>query len=139
MVFSSSVFLFIFLPIVLIVNFFLSKNLRNYFLLLVSLFFYAWGEGFLVMLMITSICLNYLCGLLVDRYKKEEKATASKIVLGIGIFINLLFLVYYKYFNFLLGNVQSIGLFPSLNNASIHLPIGISFVSRGGRGTNKSF
>jgi len=75
MVFSSSVFLFIFLPIVLIVNFLLSKNLRNYFLLLVSLFFYAWGEGFLVMLMITSICLNYLCGLLVDRYKKEEKAT----------------------------------------------------------------
>lgn len=127
MVFSSTVFLFIFLPFVLIVNYLLGKELRNYFLLLVSLFFYSWGEGFLVMLMVTSICINYLCGLLVDHYKQKEKAGATKWVLGIGITINLLFLLYFKYFNFFVDNIQGVGLFSSLSNVPIHLPIGISF------------
>ena len=127
MVFSSTIFLFIFLPIILIVNFLLDQKMRNYFLLLVSLFFYAWGEGFLVTLMITSICINYLFGLLIGYTNQVNRDSSKKIALGIGIAINLGLLAYFKYFNFFLDNIQGIGLFPSLSNSPIHLPIGISF------------
>jgi alginate O-acetyltransferase complex protein AlgI len=126
MVFSSTIFLFVFLPIVLIINFLLKKEYRNVFLLLASLFFYAWGEGLLVFLMLSSISINYISGLGIS-YFLEKNINISKIVLGIAIVANLGLLFYYKYANFVIANLQELGLYLEYDNTSILLPIGISF------------
>lgn len=126
MVFSSVVFLFIFLPWTLMIHYFLDPRYRNIFLLLVSLCFYAWGEGFLTVLIITSIFVNYLGGLLIGHYKNRNEGL-TKILLGSFIAINVLVLVYFKYYNFILGNLQEAGLFSAVILSPVHLPIGISF------------
>ncbi|WP_424004043.1 MBOAT family O-acyltransferase [Maribacter sp. IgM3_T14_3] len=126
MVFSSTVFLFIFLPLVLIINFLLKKEYRNIFLLLASLLFYAWGEGLLVLLMLFSISINYISGLGIA-YFLERNTRLTKLVLGAAIFGNLALLFYYKYANFIIANLQELGLYLNYDNKSILLPIGISF------------
>jgi len=126
MVFSSTVFLFIFLPLVLILNFLLKQEYRNFFLLLASLAFYAWGEGILVLLMLFSISINYVAGIGIG-YFYERNLKFSKITLGIAIAINLSLLFYYKYTNFIIENLQEIGLYATYNHTNILLPIGISF------------
>jgi|JI7StandDraft_1071085.scaffolds.fasta_scaffold14164_3 alginate O-acetyltransferase complex protein AlgI len=126
MVFSSVMFLFIFLPWTLIIHYFLPARLRNTFLLLVSLLFYAWGEGYLTLLILGSILINYLGGLLIGHFK-EKNIRLSKILLGLFIALNILVLVYFKYFHFLLENLNRLGLFKGTENPYIHLPIGISF------------
>ena len=123
MVFSSPVFLFLFLPIVLIVYFFLNKSAKNIFLLIASLFFYAWGEGILVLLMIFSICINYLGGLGIS----ATNGALKQVVLLSAVAINLAFLLYYKYLNFFLENLQQAGFLQNLYVDQIVLPIGISF------------
>ena len=67
MVFSSSVFLLMFLPIVFIGNLLIKKQYSNYFLLIASLIFYAWGEPYLVLLMIASVVLNWGIGLALEK------------------------------------------------------------------------
>lgn len=124
MVFSSTVFLFIFLPAVLIINFLLRHDYRNIFLLVVSLFFYAWGEGILVLLMIVSTCVNYLAGLGISYFKNRVLVKAT---LGLAITINLLFLIYYKYLNFIFDTFPFLSSLFAVNTSSIILPIGISF------------
>ena len=126
MVFSSVVFLFIFLPWTLIIHYFLDSRYRNIFLLAVSLLFYSWGEGLLTILIITSIFINYLGGLLIDYFKRNNSPFA-KIVLGGFIILNVLVLVYFKYFNFIIFNLNQINLFTDRKLSEIHLPIGISF------------
>ncbi len=126
MVFSSTIFLFIFLPLVLSINFLLKKNYRNVFLLIASLLFYAWGEGLLVLLMLSSISINYISGIGIA-YFFERKNKISRIVLGIAIAANLGLLFYYKYANFIVANLQEIGLYVDYDHTSILLPIGISF------------
>ncbi len=125
MVFSSTIFLFIFLPIVIILNYLLNNRYRNTFLLLSSLFFYAWGEGLLVILMIVSICVNYIFGIGIAHFFSRKKA--SKIILGLGVCVNLSFLLYYKYANFIIENLIEVGLIQTYSRQSILLPIGISF------------
>ena len=120
MVFSSTVFLFIFLPAVLIINFLLRHDYRNLFLLVVSLFFYAWGEGVLVLLMIISTCINYIAGLGVSYFKNRVLVKAT---LGIAITINLLFLIYYKYLDFIFDTFPFLGSIFAINTSSIILPI----------------
>lgn len=124
MVFSSTVFLFIFFPLVLVINFLLGQKYRNFFLLIVSLLFYAWGEGLLVLVMIASTCVNYLAGLGVSAFR--DKPVYAKTVLAIGVVINLLALIYYKYLNFIIDSLPfSI---PGVEHSeTIVLPIGISF------------
>ncbi|HMJ69140.1 MAG TPA: MBOAT family protein [Cyclobacteriaceae bacterium] len=124
MVFSSTVFLFIFLPIVLFLNFSLAPRFRNLLLLCVSLVFYAWGEGILVVLMILSTCVNYLAGLCISGLSTRK--VLVKIVLGIAIAINLLFLCYYKYLNFFIEIFPAFDFLIEGKNPII-LPIGISF------------
>ncbi len=126
MVFSSTVFLFLFLPAVLIINHLLQKRYRNTFLLLGSLFFYAWGEGVLVLLMLFSISVNYMGGLGVAYFLRSRPPIARGI-LGLAISVNLLLLIYYKYANFILENLQLAGFFSTYAHQSILLPIGISF------------
>ena len=124
MVFSNLVFLFVFLPIVLIVYFLLPSKFKNFFLLLVSLFFYAWGEPIYVLLMIASILINYVFGILVGRADTSKSVKKTYIVLA--ILANLAILGYYKYSSFLIENINALfGL--DIVNEPLPLPIGISF------------
>ena len=119
MVFSSIIFLCAFLPIVCIGYFLLPKRLRNMWLLLLSLLFYAWGEPIFVLLLIISSFINYLCGIII------EKTKYKKLILIICLIINISLLVYFKYINFLIDNLNLFGL--SIENLDVVLPLGISF------------
>lgn len=127
MLFSSTVFLFLFLPITLGIYFLLQDKLRNFFLLIVSLFFYAWGEHELVLLMMTSISMNYIVGILISNSNEKGNHSLSKIYLAIGTSLNLSVLIYYKYFHFIISNLSSIGFESNVDTSGIILPIGISF------------
>lgn len=124
MVFSNLVFLFVFLPIVLVLYFLSPKWLKNVILLLASLFFYAWGEPKYVFLMLFSIVMNYIFGLLVHSF--AEKSTLKKGVLALSILGNLAILGFYKYSGFLVDNLNALF---NLNIVMepLPLPIGISF------------
>jgi alginate O-acetyltransferase complex protein AlgI len=119
MEFSSLFFLFLFLPLFLLLFFFLKKEAHNSFLLIASLIFYAWGEGRLVSLLLISIVVNYLLGLMVEKTKTEG---LKKIFFLLALSFNLGLLIYYKYTHFILDNLSMSDAVPP-----IHLPIGISF------------
>jgi len=122
MVFSSSIFLFAFLPVVLFLYYVLfrkSIQLKNICLLIASLFFYAWGEPVVVLLMILSILVNYIFGLFINSKSK-------KLILCLSIIFNLSFLFIFKYLDFTTGLLNDIFSL-SLPKANIALPIGISF------------
>ena len=123
MVFSSAVFLFLFLPIVFIMNFFIKKGTSNLFLLLSSLFFYAWGEPYLVLLMVFSIVINFLAGLLIS----NSEGNIRKAFLVAGVALNLAFLGYYKYSGFFVSTLNDIAEKKLFDVPNIELPIGISF------------
>mgnify|MGYP006865042841 CR=1 FL=1 len=90
MVFSSPIFLFGFLPIVLLVYFLSPKKLKNIALLVMSLLFYAWGELFYVGVMLVSILSNYVIGRLIHGSLEEKETPAQATVyLAIGILINI--------------------------------------------------
>lgn len=129
MLFSSPVFIYLFLPIILIVYYlFLRKSrpLQNVFLLIASLFFYGWGEPKFVLVMLLSICANYVFALFVDNGKKKEKKTFCKIIIALTVIFNLSILFIFKYLNFSAGIIESItGADFAL--PQIALPIGISF------------
>lgn len=127
MVFSSTVFIFIFLPIVLTIHFLLARNYRNLFLLLASLFFYAWGEHILVLIMMASICINYIAGNLIFEFAKRDWKIQSKWILFAGVTLNLLMLGYYKYIYFLIDILSRIGIKLNVDVSNVTLPIGISF------------
>jgi len=124
MVFSSPVFLFFFLPSLIVLYYLAPQKFKNTLLLCASLFFYAWGEGFYVVLMLLSIALNYLFGRLI-----EHKADDVRY-LAVGVAFNLIILISYKYANFLVDNlnvlISIIGVDPVMVEP-IHLPLGISF------------
>jgi alginate O-acetyltransferase complex protein AlgI len=119
MEFSSLIFLFLFLPVFLLLFVILKKEAHNAFLLMASLVFYLWGEGEFVLLLLVSIVVNYFLGLLVDRI---EGKTLKKILFIAAVVFNLGLLVYFKYTHFILDNLDMSGL-----AGPIHLPIGISF------------
>ncbi|MCM1081981.1 MAG: MBOAT family protein [Clostridium sp.] len=123
MVFSSEVFLFIFLPIIIIVYHLVGRRFKNICLFLASLFFYAWGEPVYVLLLLASIAVNYVVGLLFDVFR--HKVTAKKIVLVIACIGNICFLGYFKYITFLVMNLNRLG--TNLLVPDVKLPIGISF------------
>lgn len=82
MVFSSAVFLLLFLPVVFIFNWFVKKEFSNYFLLLASLFFYAWGEPHLVILMMVSIVINWIVGRLIEEQPGGGNPEKDHLILG---------------------------------------------------------
>lgn len=123
MLFSSISFLYYFLPTVLGLYFIVPKKYKNPILLIFSLFFYFYGEPIYGLLMIVSIVSGFLHGLWIDRMRGSSYARIpmiSSIIVGIGM------LVYFKYFDFLIVNMNSVF---SLNIAPLKLvlPIGISF------------
>lgn len=121
MVFSSITFLFYFLPIVLAIYYIVPNKAKNVVLLVASLFFYFYGEPTYVVIMVISIILTYIFGLLMDKYPKHKKTFLTlSIVTSVGI------LVYFKYFNFLIENINMwIG--GKIDFIYVALPIGISF------------
>lgn len=125
MVFSSNIFLFVFLPLVLGGYFLIHPKFRNTFLLLSSLFFYFWGEPKFVFIMFLSIFINYIFGILIYISQGKGK-TISRTALFLGVFFNLALLFYYKYFDFTIGIFNSIGIL-DMPLKNITLPIGISF------------
>ena len=125
MVFSTPVFMFWFLVLTLGIYFVVPRKFRNLVLLVSSLFFYYWGEQEYVLIMFLSTVIDFTHGLLVERYKEAGRITAAKVVVGSSIFFNLLLLVFFKYWDFLAGSLQAIGINAPI--LGIHLPIGISF------------
>ena len=125
MVFSSFVFLFCFLPVVLVLYYLTPKRFRNITLFAVDLVFYAWGEPVFVLLMLVSIAVNYIAGILLGRYRKRKKL--SKLILIADVAVNLGLLGFFKYAG-LIGQTLNIVLpFLNLPVMEVALPIGISF------------
>lgn len=124
MLFSSIVFLFTFLPIILLLYYILPKNLKNIVLLLGSLFFYAWGEPIYIFLMILSIIFNYICGL--DLARKKNNHRAAQLSLIFNISVNLFILGFFKYCGFIVDSLNGILPF-QIPYKELSLPIGISF------------
>jgi alginate O-acetyltransferase complex protein AlgI len=126
MVFTSPIFLFLFLPITLAGTFALPARLRNSWLLLASLVFYAWGEWLFTLVMLGSILVNYAFGLWIAR----TRADGDRVALASAVAFNLLLLAVMKYGNFAVANVSALlgaaGL-PALPPTAIALPLGISF------------
>lgn len=127
MVFSSIIFLLLFLPVTLVLYYLVGKPFRNFALLVASLLFYAWGEGEYLLLMLVSIGMNYLVGMLLDR---AATPLLRRRYLIVGLVLNLLMFGFFKYANLLVSTFAS--LIPGLEStdifaAPVHLPIGISF------------
>ena len=126
MLFSSIIFLFVFLPLVLLLYFVVAKKNRNLILLIFSLLFYSWGEKMIVLVMLSSTVIDYFSALIIEKRNK-------KLGLTISIAANLLFLTYFKYTNFAFENFHALAELININNADIlkipkiALPIGISF------------
>ena len=123
MLFSSISFLYVFLPIVLVLYFIAPYKVKNYVLLMASLVFYAWGEPRYVVIMIFQIISGYIFGILVDRYRNRSHI---KIILTLSVIVNLGFLIYFKYANFFITTFSR-ATDIQVNLLEISLPIGISF------------
>jgi len=121
MVFSSITFLFYFLPIVLGIYYIVPNKFKNTVLLIASLFFYFYGEPKYVFIMIFSIICTYIFGLLIDKYKNK-----AKLFLILSICVSVGILVYFKYTNFLIENIN-LWLKNKIDFIYVVLPIGISF------------
>ena len=123
MVFSSITFLFYFLPLVLFFYFLTPNKLKNFTLLIFSLFFYAWGEPIYILVMLFSCSVDYVNALVIDRYRGT---IFSKLALISSIAINLGLLGFFKYSDFVISILNhTTG--SNLNLLNIALPIGISF------------
>ena len=131
MLFSSMVFVWIFLPVVLAGSFLLRKpRFVNPFLVLASLFFYAWGEPVNVLLMLFSIVLNYCAGRLLARFEKNDPYEVRKLILTLDVVLNLALLAYFKYLGLLVEGINAVLSLlrgGALAVPSVALPIGISF------------
>ena len=126
MLFSSAIFLFLYLPFFLIAYYLTPKRWQNALLFFASLLFYAWGEGPVVLVLLTSAFINFMAGRLVEKGQRK-----AGLCLSLAGSLSLLF--YYKYTNFLVDSARGFAqafMFPVSENltlAQIALPIGISF------------
>ena len=124
MIFSSLPFLFFYLVAVLAVYKLSPLKLRNLILLLVSLFFYGWGEPVYILIMLLSIVVDYVHGMLVERWREDDRKARRAV--ASSVFFNLAILVFFKYWDFIASNLNVLtGL--HLPVLGLPLPIGISF------------
>lgn len=127
MIFSSSIFIFAFLPICLAIYYWIPRNeikIKNVFLFIMSLAFYAWGEPLYVFIMLASIILNYIFGILIENYR--ENAVISKLVIVIMLMVNLSIIFVFKYSGFFVSSINNLFAL-NFSVPKIALPIGISF------------
>jgi alginate O-acetyltransferase complex protein AlgI len=141
MVFSSLVFLYLFLPVCLIIYYLIGSRIRsakeiaaasppghatkaqNLILIAASIFFYGWGEPIWIALLVVSSCVGWFVGIWVE----QAKTTAGKkIALIFAVFSNLCLLATFKYSDFIVENINY-AFITGLNNPGFALPIGISF------------
>ena len=122
MLFSSLIFLFLFLPLTLAGYYLLpGTRYKNIFLFLVSIFFYAWGEPIYILLLPISIIFNYAFGLLIQRSTDRKKlCLTASIVFNVGL------IVFFKYLPFIITNINNILPF-NIPVPKMALPLGISF------------
>ena len=143
MVFSQLSFLYLFLPVVMLLYFFASDRARNVMILVTGLLFYAWGEPFYVLVMLISTLIDYTAGRLMDRY--DDRDDLRRVFLLVSVCMNVGLLAAFKYSDFIFDNINA--LFGSdytnpvlllnkainriapfgLNERRVELPIGISF------------
>lgn len=124
LVFSSQIFIFIFLPFTLLSYYLFPNKLRNYVLLLLSIFFYSWGGVNYVLILLTSILINYSFGIFISKY--IERIAIKRLLLTIGVILNLILLFYFKYYDFTITNLNTLFKL-DIALKEIVLPIGISF------------
>ena len=126
MVFSTPLFLFYYLTLVLLVYYVMPVRFRNLVLLIASLFFYYWGEQAYTVIMLLSIGIDYTHGMIVHRCKEKGNDRGARIAVASSVVFNLAILFFFKYWDFAVRSLQAvgIGIMPVLN---ISLPIGISF------------
>lgn len=126
MLFSSPIFLFLFLPAVIIIYFLSPRQIKNLVLTVASLFFYTWGEGFYVLVLLGVVLVNYLLVIF------SKKKNISKVILLLVLFFDLGFLCYFKYFVFFVEVISrplsKFGIHHEFTS-EIHMPLGISFVT----------
>ncbi|MDD5521450.1 MAG: MBOAT family protein [Kiritimatiellae bacterium] len=129
MVFSSFVFLFIFLPVFLVVYYLTPAKYRNYTALVGSCVFYAWGAPRFLFVLALMCLLNYLMGGAIFRTKKTDVSRRRRL-LAVTLCLNLCLLFYFKYANFFVAEVNILFAkagFRTLKWTEVLLPIGISF------------
>ena len=131
MVFSSVVFIFLFLPLTLAAYYLISHNLRNSVLLISSLIFYFWGEGKYVYVMIFYMFFNYVAGVVIEGFRGKRSDLLATAALVVSLIVNIGILIYFKYIAFIVTNLNKIGevFQTTINVPETHLPIGISFFS----------
>lgn len=121
MLFSSITFIFVFLPILLALCFLTKQKYHNIILLLASILFYAFGEPKYVLIMLSIILISYIGTLLIDKFRNYKRP-----LLILTIVSNLSFLIYFKYFNFIIENLNSLNIH-HFDLIKVVMPIGISF------------
>ena len=126
MVFSTPLFLFWFLPLVLMLYYLAPVRFRNFILLIASLFFYYWGEQGYAAIMLLSIGIDYIHGMIVHHCQQKGNDLGARVAVASSIIFNLAILFVFKYWDFAARSLQAagVGILPVLN---ISLPIGISF------------
>ena len=126
MVFSSIFFLFTFLPLSLLLYWMSPAKIKNFTLLAVSLFFYAWGEPVYVLLMIASILTNFVFGIFIESELIKEKRAVRRALFISAVVFNILILGFFKYYGFLAENINAL-FNADIAYSELPLPIGISF------------
>lgn len=124
MVFSSIIFLFMYLPFVLLIYYIVPRKFRNLFLFIVNLIFYGWGEPIFVLLMLFSTVVDYTHGYFIDKFRSNKRRAKALVISS--VVINLALLGFFKYAGFLTETLNVLP-FVSLPVLTIPLPIGISF------------
>lgn len=125
MVFSSLIFIFVYLSIVLPIYYICPKRFRNAILFAVSLVFYGYGEPVFILLMLVSVTMNYIFGILIGKHSENRKK--AKALLIVNVILNLGLLGFFKYAAFFVDTIKLIPFFSGLETPGIPLPIGISF------------
>ncbi len=121
MLFSSISFLYYFLPLLLIIYFIVPKKYKNLVILIFSLIFYFYGEPKYIIILILSCIINFYSGILIEKYREK-----SKFILIISLVYNIGQLLYFKYTNFFLNNINNL-FHTNISLLNIIMPIGISF------------
>ena len=126
MVFSSPLFLFFYLPAVLLVYYMTPLRWRNAVLLVFNLIFYGWGEPVYILIMFLSIAIDYTHGMLVEKAKRRGRDGRARAAVCSSVLFNLALLFFFKYWDFLAESLAAVGL-DFMPRLGLSLPIGISF------------
>lgn len=128
MLFSSVTFLFLFLPVTLVLYYLMPQRCRNFMLLLASLIFYGWGEPKYIILMLASIFVGYVTGIMVYKGRAKNSGKQAKAGLLIALIYNIGVLAVFKYTDFFIGNLNN-WFHLDIRLLNLALPLGISFYS----------